>query len=109
MKKIYIKKAFDPKQTLLAKFPQVAAQWHPKLNGGLTPDLVTAGSGKKVWWICAKMHEFTREIYTQVRFKNCPFCSGKLQYDVRHYRKSRAGCCNNLFAIFLFTGLAKEL
>jgi hypothetical protein len=33
----------------------------------------------------------------------------KLQNDVRHYRKSKAGCCNNLFAIFHFTGLAKGL
>jgi hypothetical protein len=39
----------------------------------------------------------------------CPFCPGKLQNDVRHYLKSKARCCNNLFAIFHFTGLAKEL
>jgi hypothetical protein len=32
-----------------------------------------------------------------------------LQNDVRHYRKSKAGCCNNLFAIFNFTGLSKGL
>jgi hypothetical protein len=28
---------------------------------------------------------------------------------VKHYRKSKAGCYNNLFAFFHFTGLAKEL
>jgi hypothetical protein len=28
---------------------------------------------------------------------------------VRHYPKSKAECHNNLFAIFDFTGLAKEL
>ena len=95
MKKIYIKKAVDPKQTLLATFPQIAAQWHPILNGSLTPDLVKAGSGKTVWWMCAKKHEFTREIYTQVRFKNCPFCSGK-----------RASQENNLR--ILFPEIAKE-
>jgi hypothetical protein len=39
----------------------------------------------------------------------CPFCPGKLQNDVRHYRKSKAGCSNHIFAIFHFTGLAKEL
>jgi hypothetical protein len=33
----------------------------------------------------------------------------KLQNYVRHYRKSKAGCCNNLFGIFHFTGLAKGL
>jgi hypothetical protein len=30
----------------------------------------------------------------------------KLQNDVRHYRKSKARCFNNLLAIFYFTGLA---
>jgi hypothetical protein len=39
----------------------------------------------------------------------CPFCPGKLQNDVRHYRKYKAGCRNYLFAIFHFKGLAKEL
>jgi hypothetical protein len=38
-----------------------------------------------------------------------PFCPGKLQNDVRHYRKSKVGCRNNLFAIFHFTGLANDL
>ena len=33
----------------------------------------------------------------------------KLQDDVRHFRKSKAGCCNNLFAIFHFMGIAKGL
>jgi hypothetical protein len=28
---------------------------------------------------------------------------------VRHYRKSKAGCCNNLFEILHFTGIANEL
>ena len=54
MKKIHIKKAIDPIKSLLVTFPQVAAQWHPELNGDLTPDLVTAHSGKKVWWISTK-------------------------------------------------------
>jgi hypothetical protein len=39
----------------------------------------------------------------------CPFCPGKFQNDVRHYQKSQARCCNNLFAIYHFTGLAIEL
>jgi hypothetical protein len=39
----------------------------------------------------------------------CPFCTGKLQNDMRHYPKSKAECHNNLSVIFDFTGLAKEL
>ena len=29
--------------------PLVAKQWHESLNGALTPEMVTAGSHKKVW------------------------------------------------------------
>lgn len=29
--------------------PLVAKEWHESLNGALTPELVTAGSHKKVW------------------------------------------------------------
>lgn len=35
-------------------YPDVAAEWHPTKNGGLTPDDVTYGSNKKVWWRCKK-------------------------------------------------------
>ncbi|MBA3330921.1 MAG: zinc-ribbon domain-containing protein, partial [Actinobacteria bacterium] len=30
----------------------VAAEWHPEKNVDLSPDDVTLGSGKKVWWQC---------------------------------------------------------
>lgn len=36
--------------------PKVAAQWHPTLNGQLTPRMVTAGSRRKVWWQCPEGH-----------------------------------------------------
>ena len=32
--------------------PEIAAEWHPTLNGALTPEMVTAGSNRKVWWLC---------------------------------------------------------
>lgn len=35
---------------LATRYPQIAAQWHPDLNQGLTPDRVTAGSRREVWW-----------------------------------------------------------
>ena len=33
---------------LAAKAPDVAAQWHPTLNGNLTPEMVTPGSHRRV-------------------------------------------------------------
>jgi hypothetical protein len=36
--------------SLATLFPELANEWHPTKNGTLTPDKVTAGSHKKVWW-----------------------------------------------------------
>ena len=32
--------------------PALAAEWHPKRNGMITPEMVSAGSSTKVWWQC---------------------------------------------------------
>jgi hypothetical protein len=37
----------------LSNFPDLVAEWHPTLNGGLTPDRVVAGSHQKAWWRCS--------------------------------------------------------
>ena len=57
--------------------PALATEWHPEKNGELTPETVTHGSNKKVWWICNSGHEFTASIGNRISGKNCPFCAGK--------------------------------
>lgn len=37
---------------LKSQYPNVINEWHPDRNGDLKPEMVTAGSDKKVWWIC---------------------------------------------------------
>ena len=63
--------------SLAALFPEIAKEWHPIKNGKLTPDDVTSGSGKKVWWKCNKGsdHEWEETITNRTRGNNCPFCS----------------------------------
>lgn len=61
---------------LATKMPSVAAQWHPTLNGTLTPERVTAGCQQKVWWRCEKGHEWQAVIYSRVNGADCPICSG---------------------------------
>ena len=58
--------------------PEIAAQWHPMLNGSLTPQMVTAGSHKKVWWICAEGHVWKAAIYSRAgrQRRGCPVCAG---------------------------------
>jgi hypothetical protein len=63
--------------SLSAISPELARQWHPNLNGDLTPDDVLAYTGKRVWWIC---QEGTDHVWPQtpsVRLSmgtGCPFC-----------------------------------
>ncbi len=64
---------------LAAAEPKIAAEWHPMLNGTLTPEMVTVGSRKKVWWECAFGHVWKAAIYSRTGAKKCgcPVCAGK--------------------------------
>lgn len=57
----------------------VAKQWHPTLNGSLTPQDVTAGSRKQVWWQCEEGHVWQAVVYsrTSSRPTGCPICAGR--------------------------------
>ena len=64
---------------LNTKFPDIAKQWNYKKNGDLKPSQVTYGSGKKVWWICDRGHEWESSINNRTMGKNCPYCSRDTQ------------------------------
>jgi hypothetical protein len=67
--------------------PEVADQWHPTLNGDLTPNMVTIGSNKRVWWQCQEGHVWKAVVYARVGTQKtgCPVCTGK----VREERQAR--------------------
>lgn len=60
--------------------PALAQEWHPTLNQGLTPDQVTSGSHKRVWWQCPAGHVWKAVVYSRARGKRCgcPVCAGKV-------------------------------
>lgn len=65
------------KKSLSALFPAIAAEWITKRNEQLSPETVTAFSGKVVWWRCSrnKKHEWQ----STVKFRttgdgSCPHC-----------------------------------
>ena len=47
--------------------PQLIAQWHPTKNQDITPNMITIGSSKKVWWKCpvADDHEWNTKVYNR--------------------------------------------
>lgn len=60
-------------------FPEIAKQWDEEKNGDLTPEHVTPGSNKRVWWNCLKSkcgceHNWIVSVSNRVK-KNCPYCS----------------------------------
>lgn len=63
--------------------PEVAAQWHTSLNGGLTARMVTAGSHRKAWWQCPSGHIWKAAIYARAGPQKCgcPVCAGKIRPD----------------------------
>lgn len=68
--------------------PKIAAQWHPTLNGTLTPKDVTAGSRRKVWWLCPEGHVWKTAVYARTGAKRtgCPACAGNVSTKKkRHY------------------------
>lgn len=58
--------------------PDVAAEWHPTLNGELLPTQVSKGKPLRVWWVCKSRHEWSATINDRVAYDTwCPTCSGK--------------------------------
>jgi hypothetical protein len=66
--------------SLAAMRPRLAAEWHPTKNPGLTARDVVPGTGRRVWWRCAKNkdHEWRASVSNRTfRRSGCPFCAGK--------------------------------
>ena len=76
---------------LAAREPELAAQWHPTLNGALTPEQVTAGAHRKVWWQCPEGHIWKAVIYSRAGPQKCgcPVCAGKVKPErLERYRQA---------------------
>ena len=79
----YIKRRKE--NSLAVTHPALAAQWHPVKNGSLTPENVTSGSNKKVWWkfpyddLKTGKHfdfEWESRIDQRANGADCPYLSG---------------------------------
>jgi Probable Zinc-ribbon domain len=72
-------------QSIVFTHPEIAKQWHPTKNGSLTPEQVSSGSGRRVWWICDKTcsygctHEWDAFVYARcVTNSGCPHCYNQI-------------------------------
>jgi hypothetical protein len=70
-------KVATPATSLAARFPDLAAEWHPTRNGRLRPERVVAGGTRKVWWQCRAdpSHAWRAQIGDRSRLgRGCPAC-----------------------------------
>ena len=61
--------------SLAAVHPELVAEWSEK-NLPLTPDSISFGSNKKVWWKGACGHEWQTSVKARSNGEKCPICSG---------------------------------
>lgn len=71
------KRVIPGETDLTTTHPEIANQWNYNKNTDLTPQQVSAGSGKKVWWICPKGHEWQATVNSRKQGRGCPVCAGK--------------------------------
>jgi hypothetical protein len=66
---------FSVTNSLAARFPKLARQWHPTRNGSLRPADLAARSELPVWWKCAVGHEWQSPPAKRIRTRaSCPIC-----------------------------------
>lgn len=58
--------------------PNLAEEWDDERNGSVTPNNITAGSGKIVWWKCNKGHSWKASIVSRNRGNGCPICANRI-------------------------------
>lgn len=60
---------------LASKHPEIASEWHPSMNGDLTPDQVTPHSKQVAWWLGKECgHEWKQRILHRQRGHGCTVC-----------------------------------
>lgn len=63
-------------------FPELAAEWDFEMNCPLKPEDFSAGSSRKVYWICKNGHKYgpkaiSERTRTDGKATGCPYCANK--------------------------------
>ena len=79
-----------PSNSIATTHPELLEQWDYKKNS-LTPLMVTAGSGKTIWWRCDKGddHTWHSTVANRVAGNGCPVCMNKKITDSNSLYKLR--------------------
>ena len=67
--------------SLSAKCPDLAKQWHPTKNKGLVPESFSPNSHLNVWWLGECGHEWRATPNSRSRGTNCPYCANQKKLE----------------------------
>jgi DNA-directed RNA polymerase subunit RPC12/RpoP len=59
-------------------YPLLVGELHPIKNKGFDPRAAKSGINKKLWWICAKGHEWEASVANRVKGRGCPVCANRI-------------------------------
>ena len=75
--------------SLQAKYPKIAQEWHPQKNEKLVPSKISFGSNQRVWWVCKQGHEWQATVGNRVgNNSGCPYCSSKKASSTNNFAQS---------------------
>ena len=70
--------------------PDLIKYWNFNRNIDSTPDTVSKGMRKKVWWICYSCNsEYEQPIYKRTSGRGCPYCAGHKINATNSFAKNR--------------------
>lgn len=62
---------------LLVEDERLIKEWDWEKNISISPDILTCGSGIKVYWKCYKGHSWKTDPRNRIHGTNCPYCANK--------------------------------
>lgn len=73
------RKVFAGENDLATTHPHLLSEWHPTLNLDITPQEISAGSNKGVFWVCpvGSDHVWKAAPNTRKRGSKCPYCANR--------------------------------
>ena len=100
-KKKNIKRLKDG-ESFAEKFPDLIKEWDCQKNGNISPDMVTWGSKKKIWWTCSENHSWITTPHSRSIGRGCPECSKSIGVEnSRKTRLSKSGSLAEKFPILV--------
>ncbi len=70
---------FGGSQYWVSGYPRLVEEWDYDRNGTLSPDTVSAGSGRRIWWRCraGSDHVWRAKPNNRTAGSGCPFCTNR--------------------------------